>query len=275
MNKWIIAISVLLLSSSPAFAQEADVDSVKMELYKLNRVFDSSRYLAFDVRFRYNTDTTFGKFESEEQVASYVLNNRHFYFSMGDDEYVQTDSFLFSVYNDEKMLVMSHEPAVAISEKFPVRPFIDSIIGVYDSAYSIRAFATDSICRISFTARTDSMPYSRFMIEYYEGSYLPVRFEIETLGHLDVSEIPDSLLSKVSIKRIRQRVEMIFENYSFPPELEMFKRSKYVVYDKYRKQYRLAEKYRGYRFITSGVPGNDFDPNAEVRLPDVEEEPAL
>ena len=217
-----ITVLLFLLLVKPASAQEPDLDSVKTILYEVNKVFDSSRYLAFDVQMLYRSDTSFGRFESDAQQARYVINDKHLYFAMNNDEYVQTDSFLFNIYHDDQLIVMSRQPAERVSNRFPLREFLDSILTIYDSAYAIRAFGGESMHRVTFVAKNDSLPYSRFAIAYAPDNFLPTSIEIETLGYLDLTDVPDSLIAKVSIKPVRQRVEMIFENYSFPDNPNIF-----------------------------------------------------
>lgn len=269
-------IALILMSCfciiATAAAQEPSLDSVKTELYHVNKVFDSSRYLAFDVVYKISTDTSFGKFDQDQIVVSYILNNRNMYYKAGEEEFVQTDSFSYSIYNTDQLIVMTREQSVMLSNRFPLKEFLDSIITWYDSAYSIRINRTDTIHSISFVARGDTLPYSRFAIYYQPYSYLPVAIETETLTPYDWGEAPDTLLAKVSIKPVRHRAVMQFTNYSFPESLEIFQDSQYAVYDRYRRQYKLATRYRDYRLITNDVTEQRRDLKEEF-VPDKEPEP--
>ncbi|MCR6720408.1 MAG: hypothetical protein NVV59_08950 [Chitinophagaceae bacterium] len=193
---------------------------------------------------------------------------------MGDDEYVQTDSFLFTIYGDDRTIMMSREESTPISSRFPLREFLDSMITLYDSAYTINVSEADSVHTISFIAKSDTLPYSRFVISYVADSYLPSAFELETLGDPDYSDIPDSVLVRVAIKPVKYRVRMSFENYSFPDDPNVFNLNQYVIYDRFRKVYKPAQKYQGFRLMTNGVGNSDFDIYAEVAPPPEEvEEP--
>ncbi|NCT73504.1 MAG: hypothetical protein GXC78_03160 [Chitinophagaceae bacterium] len=273
MRRTILILLGNILCGLLATAQEPDLDSVKTELYKVNRVFDSSRYLAFDVVFRMNTDTSFGKFDQDEQAARYILNNKNMYYQMGEDEYVQTDSFTYNIYNADQVIIMTRELPVQLSNRFPLREFLDSIINWYDSAYMIRINQSDTVHSISFVARGDSLPYSRFAIYYQPYSYLPVAIEMETREPFDRSDIPDTLLAKVSIKPVRHTLYMQFMNYSFPDSLDMFNDKNYVIYDRYRRQYKLADKYRDYKLMTNNVVSSRVHPNDELMPVETEPEP--
>lgn len=273
MKRWILSLLMFATTFTALKAQEPNLDTVKARLYAVNKVFDSSRYLAFDVLFNYHTDTLFGKFERDMQMAKYVINDRHFYMSMGEDEYIQTDSFLFTIYHEDRLLVMSAEPAAPLSQQFALREFLDSILYYYDSAYAIKVVENDSVHAISFAAKADTLPYSRFTIEYQANSFLPLRIEAEIMQYPDFDDIPDTLAAKFPLTKVRHRAEMVFENYSVPLDPNVFLMSKYVSYDRFRKIYKPAPQLQGYRLMTSGISGNDFDPYAEIPPPGAEPEP--
>lgn len=265
--------SIILFSllNFAAMGQEANLDTVKAELYKVNKVFDSSRYFSFDVLFKSGTDTSFGKFETTVEQGHYMLNRNNYYFKMGEEEFIQTDSFFISLYNNDRVMIATREDPMPPGERFPLRLFLDSIITLYDSAYIIKAGETDSIRYISFVAKNDSLPYSRFSIQYLPVSYFPVSMEFENLSELDTTALPDSLASKVKIKKIRNRLVMEFSNYQFPQSLEVFNSARYFLYDRFRKQYKLTTAYKGYRLMTNGMIENDFDPHRNFLPPPAED----
>ena len=256
-----------------ATAQPANLDSVKTELYLVNKVFDSSRYLAFDVIYRMKSDTSFGKFGQDEMAVSYIINNKNLYYRTGEEEFLQTDSFSYSIYHDDRTIIMSREEPLLVGNRFPLREFLDSIITWYDTAYSIRLTQTDTMHAISFVALIDSVPYSRFAIYYRPGSYLPTAIEMETREAFDRGDIPDTLLAKVSLKPVKRKLTMSFLNYTFPNTLEVFDDSKYVIYDRFRRHYQVAAKYRDYELITNNMETSRRSPNAEMYPEGTEPEP--
>ena len=59
-RKLIVLIGLLGLTFS--LYSQYNLDSAKARLYQINKVFDSARYLGFNVQFVYSTDTIYGKF---------------------------------------------------------------------------------------------------------------------------------------------------------------------------------------------------------------------
>jgi hypothetical protein len=246
----------LLFMSAFVFAQTPD--SVKQALYKINKVFDSSRYLAFDVNIKYQSDTLLGKFEYEEVSGEYIVNNKHLYYKMGDIEYVQNDSFVYNIYNDEKMMMMTRDIMQFNSSQFPLREFVDSIIMWYDTAYSISIQSADESRTISFTAKPAfyDLPYRSFSITYQEDNYFPEQFEMTMYeGLTDLSDIPDSVAMYIKIRPVQKRITMSFSNYRNPQDLSVFDNTSYVEFDRQRKKYQPAVKFKAYKFFANGVDG--------------------
>lgn len=265
--KFIIAVCAVAIASV-ASAQPNILDSVKTELYKVNKVFDSSYYLGFDVNIMYSSDTLFGRFEHEEMKGKYILNRRNLYYKMGNIEYAQNDSFVYNIYHDEKMMMMTKDIMASNSALFPLKEFVDSIITWYDSSYTISMYTVAESKVIEFTAITSEVPYKRFAIYYEAESHYPDRFEMSMRGELnDLYDIPDSIAALIRIKPVEKRITMSFSNYYHPKTLEMFEDNSYVYFDRQRKKYKPSEKFKAYRFITNGVEGEEYDESIEIEAP--------
>jgi hypothetical protein len=261
--KQIKIITGCLLISYMLAAQSPDLDSVKLELYKINKVFDSSRYLGFDVHIDYNSDTLFGKFQQEQMDGRYILNNQRLYYKMGATEYIQNDSFVYNIYHDEKMMMMTKDVMASKSNLFPLKEFADSIIAVYGSTYTITLRNEDDSKVIEFTTSNSSLPYQRFAIYYDSVTHYPDKFEMSFMADISFYEIPDSLAAKMRIKAPKNRITMQFLNYGFPSSLEIFDDENYVYFDRVRKRYQPSEKFKGFRFIANGV-GDDSGPDDTI-----------
>lgn len=264
--KTMLLATAFLVSAQLLMAQSPNLDSAKAELYRINTVFDSSRYLGFDISITYDTDTLFGRFEHQEIYGNYILNNKNLYSKMDKTEYVQTDSFVYIIYNEEKSLMMTKE-MTSNSNLFPVREFVDSIMTWYDTSYIISIRSEDSSRVIEFNGRFTDLPYTKFAVYYDAGSYYPQRIETTMQTSFDLSEVPDSLLSLVNVKPMHKKITMVFSNYHALTSLDVFDDSNYAVYDKVRKFYRLAPKYRGYRLLANGVEGENVDEAVELQAP--------
>lgn len=253
MKKLLIILCVLF-TGGLAISQPPNLDSVKAALYKVNKVFDSTAYLGFDVTIRYNSDTLYGKYEKEELTGSYIVNNRNLYYKMGNTEYAQNDSFVFTVYHDDKTMIMTRELLPSNSSLFPLKEFVDSIINWYDTAYTISIRDEDESKVIEFTATQPGLPYQRFSIFYEAVSHYPDKIEmvlVESLG--DLGDVPDTIAYDVKQKPVKKLISMQFSNYYHPLTLEIFDTGSYVYFDKIRKRYVPVGKWKNYRFISSGM----------------------
>jgi hypothetical protein len=206
--------------------------------------------------------------EQDEVAGSYILNNRNMYYKMGQAEYVQTDSFVYNIDHEEKMIVMTKEPVAYNSSMFPLKEFVDEIIVQYDTAYLISLRTEEDSKVIEFSARGDSLPYKKFSIYYTPESYYPEKFEMVILEPFDTTDVPDSLVQQVKIRPMEQRISIQFSAYYHPVSLDVFTDRKYVIYDRRNKFYRPAEAYKAYKLLLSGIEGDVSDPTVEVTAPE-------
>jgi len=270
MRKLIIAVSFLIVLNNTQ-AQPVNIDTVKSELFKINKVFDSSMYLGFKVDAVYSSDTLFGEFEHEEMTGDYILNQKDFYYKIGNTEYVQNDSFIYNIYHDDKMMIMTYDTTAFHNSLFPLKEFLDSVINQYDSLYTISMNTdTTGIKVIEFTSLDTNAAYDRFAVYYEPLSYKPQRFELSFKGNFDLSDVPDSLRVPLMAQPLHKRLSMSFYDYYNLTSLDVFENVNYVFYDRMRKAYRPSEKYKAFRFMANGVEGEEDDDSIEAK-PDTEE----
>lgn len=259
-----LALFILLMTAwlVKGEAQTFNLDSARSELYKINKVFDSSRYLGFDLNIRYTSDTAYGNFEYEELGGRYILNERNIYYKMGNTEYIQNDSFSFTIYHDDKMMMMTRDSISTKSNLFPVREFTDSVLTWYAQVYNIAVRYEDDSKVLEFTTNDTLAPYRRFTIYYSAESYFPDKFEMYFIepgvaagGNTDVL-LPSKKLITVT-----------FSNYYSPDNLDVFDNANYVFFDRARVRYQPAEKFRMYRFYSNDVNGNGEDDDEELYPP--------
>ena len=261
MKKCIGTVAAFLLFAMALMAQPPNLDTVKAELYKVNKVFDSSRYLGFDVTVKYTSDTVYGKFDYEEMKGRYILSDKNVYYQMGATEYVQNDSFTYTIYNDEQMLIMTRDSISAKSSLFPLKEFVDSVVNNYAASYTLAVRYEDESKVIEFTTTDTLAPYQRFAIYYEPQTYYPDKFELFFKGNPEIE--PNS---SVDLGR-QQRITMSFSNYNHPNTLDVFDDVKYVFFDRLHKKYRPAEKFKAYKFIANGVDGGEYDESVELYPP--------
>jgi hypothetical protein len=260
--KKLIRICFFLFAFSPVIGQAQGIDSIRNELYRINQTFDSSRFLGFDLKIEYETDTVDGKSDYEELSGTYILTDQNIYYKMGNVEYIQTDSFVFNVYHDEKMLVMTKNVAEK-SSLFPLKQFLDSVVTWYEQQYMIQLVYDDSgeYKRMEFISRDPNSAYSGFTIMYDDESYETKKIELNFKQSEYVSnpEIPVTREKKIT---------MHFSNYRNVTDTEVFNDFLYVMYEHQTNRYRPTAKYKTYRFMTSGVGSEDIDETIEVTDPD-------
>jgi concanavalin A-like lectin/glucanase superfamily protein len=238
------------------------LNNVENDIYKINAVFDSSRYLGFNVNITYNSDTMYGQFEHEEMSGSYIMNDKNLYYKLGTNEYMQNDSFAYSIYNDEKMIIMTKTGSSAKSNLFPMREFIDSVVASYDTAYLITTRTEDESKVIDFTARYDTLQYRRFTMYFDSVTHYPDKLAMEFFEGGTYTDA-DSTVA-YDARRMLKRITMNFSNYYHTTSPDIFSDEKYVSFDKQRKKYRPSQKFKDYRFIANGVDGEDYDESIEA-----------
>jgi hypothetical protein len=271
MRKMFMAMISLLAAVSMIQAQ-VNLDTAKAELYKINKVFDSSRYVGFDINFIYSSDTVYGKFAYEELAGKYILNEKNIYYRLGNTEYIQNDSFVYNIYHDEKMIMMTRDLVIAKSSLFPLREFVDSALNTYDSGYIISQSEDDELKMLGFKAKFDSIPFQWFAIYYEPESHLPDRFEMHYFDGVDESDtaflLGDTIQKLAFTKHpVKRRITIKFSNYHSPNKLDVFVNENYVFFNRQTRRYSPADKFSGYRFITNGIEGNGPDETVEVYPP--------
>lgn len=264
MKKTISMALAVAILSPVVNAQPPNLDSIKQELFKINKVFDSSRYLGFDVNIIYTSDTVYGKFDYEEMSGKYILSDRNVYYKMGSTEYVQNDSFTYNIYHDEQMLMMTKDSISAKSSLFPLKEFVDSIITGYAASYTINLRVEEDSKVIEFIATDTIVPYKKFAIYYAQDSYYPDKFE---MFFKEGYNNPDTISSTDVLWPTNKRITIIFSNYNQPGSLDIFDDANYVLFDRMRKKYRPSEKFKAYKFIANGVDGEDDDDSIELYPP--------
>lgn len=272
MKKILVSITVLLMVSTIASAQ---LEQAKAELHKINKVFDSSLFLGFNMTITYHSDTIYGLHAFESVSGTFVINEDKLHYSMGDNEYVQTDSFVFDIDHEQKVMIMTRDNHSANSRLFPTREFVDSILTWYDTAYVITMVDSADIRGMVFNARYDSILYQRFAIYYDTVLYHPIRYEMEFAsepGEEDAIFLASDTTEKtpVVMQPIRRMITVFFTDYFIPDDVSMFQNEEYVYFNRQTQRYRPSDKFRAYSFYTTNIESPDE--GSEVSSP-IEDNP--
>ena len=261
MKRIILLLCIITLGKF-AKAQTPLLDSARAELLLVNSAFDSSQYLAFNLDISYRSDSVNSTVETDQMSGNYVLNKKNLYSNMGGTEYIQTDSFSYTIYSGEKMMIMARNFVGRNSDAFPLRLFIDSVVHYYSENFnivmdSIPVDSVNSFKRISFihksstTTPLDSSNYIKFLIEYNPDSYLPQKFEF---GYKEKNATEDSIPITVEYYKT---VSMLFSHYHVFNQTGIFDDAQYIIYDRQRKIYEPNDKYKEYKFMTAGFENED------------------
>lgn len=158
-----IMVSFSLLQGNISNAQSTP-QQIMEAIYKS---YDSLNYLTFDVRFTYSSDTLFGDFTYEVLDGTYTMAGNKMKYNLGDVEYIQNDSFLIAVYNDDKYIIVTDPRTKNSGNVLPMRQVMDSLITAYAQHYTITVSTIDSVTgKINF-ARTDSLAqFDNFSVTY-------------------------------------------------------------------------------------------------------------
>jgi hypothetical protein len=283
MKKVFIIIGSLVFVTA-GYAQVSVQDSVANEIFRINKVFDSSIYMGFNLSISYKSDSAGITKETDQMDGNYLLNRHNLYYNMGGAVYVQTDSFAYNIDPEEKSMIMTKNFIANNNEVFPLHSFTNAMIATYGSLYNItiHAIPVDSgefVKRIRFE-RSNAVPsgtpgnipvqdgaqYNYFYIDYTYGDetgfYHPIKFEF-SYDEPAQSEITDSSGNTLTGNTyIATRVvAMNFSGFATMVNTDVFNDAKYVYYNRQRKIYEPAGAYRDYEFNTSGF--DNEEENAE------------
>lgn len=261
MKKFIIII-LLVQFGGKSFSQSSHPDSVKLELNKINRYYDSASFLAFDVSVLLTSDTLLGYFEYEHQAGKYMLNRNNIFYQIGTTEYMQDDSFAVTTYNDEHLIYLSGRTVKNSSALFPVKQLTDSAFQMFLSYYTLSVDDSAAERRIHFRTDSTSVLYKTIDINYYStGSIASLGFSFK-----DFADQKENDSAGVVLPVLTKRLTMKFDNYHFLNTGDVFRYSNYVYYDRERHEYVGTGRYKGYRVITSNLANTALNFN-DVEVP--------
>ena len=243
-------------------------DSARAELYRINQVFEHNMYLGFNMDISYRADSANITVETEQQSGNYVINKKNMYYNMGGTEYIQTDSFSYTIYADNKTIIMGKNEVQPSNVLTPLNGFLDSLVDRHVSYYdvsmdTIQLDSADYIKRINFVFDTAygtdtglAIKYSSFNVAYDEGSHRPSKLSFSYWEDVPVY-ISDTVFNGY-IKELKH-VDINFSGYRAFTNTEIFNDIQYVIYNRQRKIYEPADKYKNYQFITTGFENEEAD----------------
>ncbi len=250
---------------------QTTLDTAKNDLTKVNSWFDSSRYIGFDARFMYFTDTVAGKFEYMEKKAEYYLNKNHFYMNSDGMEHIQNDSFSIEIDNNQKTLIVSPNINGKLAEQFMLKDFMSQSLDIYANIYTISITDIDTFTReTKFVTNNSASPYSEFSIRYDTSAFLPISM------HFTLTEkLPFEIKSGSSTKdlRLKQQLAIYFSDFRGMTDPSIFNETTFVRYDIATKKYEASKKYQDYRFYSLGFDDDETELKPDELIETNEETP--
>jgi hypothetical protein len=247
INKKILAALIILFAlCNKEIKAQSTPQQIMTQIYKK---YDSLSYITFDVKYIYGTDTLYGNFKNEVLPGSYTMAGKKAKYTVGDIEFMQNDSFLISVYNNDKYIIVTNPQMENSGNGLPMRSAMDSIIQAYAQHYIISNFADTVLGVIKFEKADSFAQFKKFIIQYD----VKTNFLKSIQYGFEESELmnPNDTMGSVPNYAMRQKSLLIeFSNYrvdNFLPEL--YNINKYIWFED--GEWKPISKYRDYKVYYS------------------------
>lgn len=240
----VLFFSISALSVSDSYGQSTP-QQIMENIYKS---YDSLMYLTFDIRFTYSSDTLYGDFAHDVLDGTFTMAGKKIKYNLGDVEFIQNDSFLIAVYNNDKYIIVSEPRAKNSGNELPMRQVMNDLITTYSQYYVISVATIDSLTgRIDFVKNSDQAEFESFSITYHSDQYL--------LKAIDYSfhepPILDSNVTYVEIPAYRtRRLKIEFFKYRGDNFSDSFySENNYVFFED--GMYKPVTKYKDFQVFNS------------------------
>lgn len=247
VRTFIIALIVLAGSLPKTVFAQSSVQDIMSGIYKK---YDSLSYITFNVKYTYSTDTLLGDFTHEVMNGSYTMAGKKAKYTIGDIDFLQNDSFLIAVYNNDKFIMVSDPKTANAGSELPMRSVIDSMMQAYIQHYTIST--SGALGRITFERADDTAQFKKFMISYDPATnYLrSIQYDYEENVMAEPAE--DTTVALRSALR-QKRLTIDFSDYrldNFSPQL--YNENNYIWFED--GECKPIDKYRGYKIYYSRSP---------------------
>lgn len=212
----------------------AQLDTVISHFSKIGTYYDSTRSLAFDVKFEYESDTLLGNYEHRENQGTFIMNGNRYYYKLDHTECMQTDSFMLTVMDKEQLIMVGRPTPFASGGVVPLRDKMDSLKKVNFAGYTYMVTKTDSVYAIYLSATDTANDIQKISLFYDPFTYSIIQYVVafdylpEDDGIIEAGEL--IRMSPTSPRHMKLKVS--FLNYR-PADIEedMFNVDRYVKAD--------------------------------------------
>ena len=234
------------------FTGSAQVEKAKQSMMNIYKAYDSLKYLSFDVKYQYSTDTINGKFTQDELVGNYHMHGIKAVYTLGDIDFMQNDSFLIAVYKKEKFMIVSDPQLSVAGTVLPMRTMIDSLFKSAVANYTVAVNSKKNETVIAMLANDKKQSLNKFIIIYDNSNYYLLSLQYEFIEKSD--ETPDPMsedLSDASSNTFRKKTLRIqFSNYKFNESSNnRYDEKQYIFYE--NNVYKPIEQYNEFKIYNS------------------------
>ncbi|MES2773901.1 MAG: hypothetical protein V4722_06935 [Bacteroidota bacterium] len=244
-----LSLILFLFAGTGALAQ-TPVDSafVAQRLSAIYKVYDSMNYMSFDMQMIISADSVPGYLNSQsnsEQNAKLTVAGRKYRYELGENIFMQGDSFVIAAYKPAQTLLFDKAKPTGANSLLPGgKTSLDSLLKNFTMVYSMFSDSTTEGTKLlTFHTVNTSMPYRDIIIEYdAENNYLVNT----TYVYYTPFELEDSIISPPVLQKHTLAVK--YSKYRFDPRSfeKAFSEAEFIYYD--GKKYWPSDAYRRYRF---------------------------
>lgn len=232
------------------------------QLTEVYKKYDSIKYITFDIKYKFDTDTIQGDFKHEEIDGFFTMAGKKSIYRVGDIEYMQNDNFLITVHNTDKLLLVMNPSSVNSGSNLPMRTVIDSLLGSYSQYYSINTFTNQNEVKIEFT-RIDSMAqYNKFFIKYDNTTKFITAMEYEYV-EAEYNDPVEGSNQPPKLDYRKKKFAVLFSNYRLSNFSEdLYKESNYIWFE--NGECKPVNKYNNYKIYYSKSEYGNSNSNSNL-----------
>ena len=161
-------LAVIIFCSMKLSAQNTSATAaITQTMQSIYQNYDSIKYLSFDVKFNYGSDTLLGKYDEEQMDGTYTMAGKRAKYRLGDIDFMQNDSFFIAVYNKDKLIIVDEPKTINIGSQLPLRQQMDSMMLSYANQYTFSNYTRSADTGVIQLIRADSSArFDQFSILY-------------------------------------------------------------------------------------------------------------
>lgn len=228
--------------------------AVRQVMETMYRNYDSIKYLSFDVKFNYGSDTLLGKYDNEQMDGSFTLAGKRAKYRLGDIDFMQNDSFFIAIYNRDKLIMVDEPKMNNVGSQLPMRQQMDSLLLSYANQYTITLYMQGTDTGVIQLVRADSLAqFDKFSISYDDRTKMlyKVTYEYTEPAQLDSAVLAAMELDPTAGLPVqKKKLSIQFLNYRFDNyDDTVYDENNYIWFE--NDVCKPVEKYEGYKIYNA------------------------